>query len=305
MLAPNRPWNLWEIMKAFDAGHLFIAITGLSNSAHFPLRPGETVQIPTMNMKQIREKIDFICEHFRILDLPMSLDSAEALKKALGESVPGHSPHCGETADFTYLAYATYQNFAKELVSRFKSEMSTKTVFSISSRHSNLLKGSALFGEAVDEAFPDINYDIEEAGKCLAFGRSTACVFHLMRAAEGAASVLSDALGGKTHNEQKEPLTFGGLFMQISNIVELMPRGADKDSWVRLKGFMSGLNRGFRTKVAHAGTTYTEAQAESLFGLTKSFMEEAVELLERACLTILFESSSASVGSSSPASMSL
>lgn len=39
---------------------------------------------------------------------------------------------------------------------------------------------SALFGEAVTEGFPSAIGDIEEAGKCLAFGRNTACVLHLM-----------------------------------------------------------------------------------------------------------------------------
>ena len=38
----------------------------------------------------------------------------------------------------------------------------------------------------VNDKFPSAAFDIDEAGKCLAIGRSTAAVFHLMRALETA-----------------------------------------------------------------------------------------------------------------------
>ncbi len=48
-----------------------------------------------------------------------------------------------------------------------------------------------LFGERVFQAFPSANYDIAEAGKCLACERSTAAVFHLMRVMEAGLKVLA------------------------------------------------------------------------------------------------------------------
>jgi hypothetical protein len=55
-----------------------------------------------------------------------------------------------------------------------------------------------LFGEKVIAAFPTAIEDIEEAGKCYALDRSTACVFHLMHVIEIGLRAL-----GKVLNEPK------------------------------------------------------------------------------------------------------
>jgi hypothetical protein len=41
-----------------------------------------------------------------------------------------------------------------------------------------------LFGSDFEMKFPSAMYEVDEAGKCLALGRPTACVFHLMRVME-------------------------------------------------------------------------------------------------------------------------
>lgn len=47
------------------------------------------------------------------------------------------------------------------------------------------------FGEEVADAFPSARADLTEAGNCLAVESATACVFHLMRAAEVALRALA------------------------------------------------------------------------------------------------------------------
>jgi hypothetical protein len=48
------------------------------------------------------------------------------------------------------------------------------------------------FGENVANRFPSAAFDIEEAGKCYACNRNTACVMHLARAVEvGLKSVMA------------------------------------------------------------------------------------------------------------------
>ena len=46
----------------------------------------------------------------------------------------------------------------------------------------------------VSERFPSADFDIVEAGKCLAFSRGTACVYHLMRVLERGLYTLADYL---------------------------------------------------------------------------------------------------------------
>jgi hypothetical protein len=52
-----------------------------------------------------------------------------------------------------------------------------------------------LFGDVVHSRFPSASDDIEEAGKCLAFSRGTACVMHLMRVMEVGLKALAKPLG--------------------------------------------------------------------------------------------------------------
>ncbi|HST51346.1 MAG TPA: hypothetical protein VLJ61_04985 [Pyrinomonadaceae bacterium] len=49
---------------------------------------------------------------------------------------------------------------------------------------SGLYKMTFPFGQKVADRFPSASYDIAEASKCFALERNTACVMHLMRAAE-------------------------------------------------------------------------------------------------------------------------
>ncbi len=55
--------------------------------------------------------------------------------------------------------------------------------------------GANLLGEAVQERFPSLATDIDEAGKCFATGRFTATVFHLMRVMEVGVQEFCEALG--------------------------------------------------------------------------------------------------------------
>lgn len=59
----------------------------------------------------------------------------------------------------------------------------------------SFLAGSALLGAKVESKFPALATDIEEAGKCLGTGRTTAAVFHLMRVMETGVQELAGSLG--------------------------------------------------------------------------------------------------------------
>jgi hypothetical protein len=72
-----------------------------------------------------------------------------------------------------------------------KSELSERLFLQVDPRDAPFFGKEKLFGDQVYEAFQSAREDIAEAGNCLACGRATACVFHLMRAAEIALRVLA------------------------------------------------------------------------------------------------------------------
>ena len=78
-----------------------------------------------------------------------------------------------------------------ELRSRIKDELSERYFLFVFPERVQYLENKQPFGETVVEHFSAAAFDIEEASKCLALQRPTACVFHLMRVMEEGLKALA------------------------------------------------------------------------------------------------------------------
>jgi hypothetical protein len=136
-----------------------------------------------------------------------------------------------------------------------------------------------LFGEKVDRKFSAARGDIEEAGKCLALGRGTACVFHLMRAGEVAVGKLAKRLKETIKKPNGEMLPWGVLVGNIDGGIKKLPPGPKQDKWLKLHPLLYSMNRAYRTKTAHPEAKYTPEEAQRAFDATRSFMQECAALL--------------------------
>jgi hypothetical protein len=105
-----------------------------------------------------------------------------------------------------------------------------------------------LFGDGVFNAFPSADEDIAEAGACLALGRGTASVMHLMRASEVGLLALAKALGVGKKND------WGSYLREI-----------DKELILRAKA--SGAR-----SAEHVDRSYSQDRAEEIFQSVRSFM---------------------------------
>jgi hypothetical protein len=78
----------------------------------------------------------------------------------------------------------------------FQSQADKHTFFRLTKEESSLFNTPQLFSKEVSDAFPSDEsiYEITEAGKCLALGRYTAAVFHLMRVLEKGLKALAVSL---------------------------------------------------------------------------------------------------------------
>jgi hypothetical protein len=89
----------------------------------------------------------------------------------------------------------------EELLSRISDEIEDKFFFDVEARKIEYYeKPRNLFGWRTIEKFSSIALEVEEAGKCYAVGRHTACAFHLMRVMEVGVRVLGKSLGLSTTN---------------------------------------------------------------------------------------------------------
>lgn len=276
MISAGRLWSLWDLMQNFDAGKLFISIAGLSNLGH-GIQLGQQLAIPTGNLENAKAQIDYVVEELKKLDLPVSRASAEEIQKVLYNEVrfeAGH-PQYGELAIFDALILGRYRNFTGDLVNRFKDEMGGRVALVLPAKSAQYFApGKPLFGEDVADKFPDASFEIDEAGKSFAAGRYTACVFHLMRAAENAVSVLGQTIGAAVINKHGETLPWGVIVGNIGAKIEQLQKGAKQDDWWKIHALLHSVNRAYRTKTAHPADKYTEEEAEAAIHATKSFLQE-------------------------------
>ena len=156
---------------------------------------------------------------------------------------------------------------------RIYDELSLKHFFVLGAAESQMYKGD-YFTHEILAAFPSTTEDLEEACKCIAFGRYTASVFHLMRAMEFAVQALASEL--KIANVARD---WGKLLSDMSKQIEPMPKSPERDRWSESHSHLYHVKQAWRNDVMHPKATYTEEQAEDVIRAVRSFMKHLAPLV--------------------------
>ena len=162
----------------------------------------------------------------------------------------------------------------EELRERVAHELEGKALYYISDRV-DLLSEEPLFGDDVDGAFPSAQYDISEAGRCLALKRSTACVSHLMRALEVALASLAKALGLSLSTEN-----WNTILNDIESEIRSRTKATHGPTWknrdepffAEAAAHLRFIKNGWRNHAMHARAKYTDEEAEAIYESVRSFM---------------------------------
>lgn len=112
--------------------------------------------------------------------------------------------------------------------------------------------------------------DIAESGKCLACGRSTACVMHLNRIMEVGLKALAAALGIGPQND------WGKYLTKIENELQVRmkasgARTADEQFYAESHAMFDSVRRAWRNPTMHVDKTYAEERAEEILIAVRSF----------------------------------
>lgn len=138
---------------------------------------------------------------------------------------------------------------------------------------------SPLFGTEVNLQFPSAIFEIEEAGKCLAVGRDTAAVFHLMRVMEIGIHAVARCLGipdpvsGSGRN-------WGMLLKQIQTVrttrKTIASKGwtnpADETYFDAAYATLDAVRSAWRNTTMHVEKKYTTDEADHIFVAVRAFM---------------------------------
>jgi len=142
-------------------------------------------------------------------------------------------------------------------------------------------KDPAVFlGDKCRDNFASVLPEIDEAMKCYAVGRYTACAFHLMRATEAGTKALGEAIGAKVRNNN-----WGDVFKEYDRQLALPP-AARPAHWSTHGEFLENIAanlRGAKTlrnSVAHLDESYTEERAAKLMVLIPEFLRQLAEKMD-------------------------
>jgi hypothetical protein len=145
-----------------------------------------------------------------------------------------------------------------------------------------------LFGKDVQDKFQtSALYEIDEAAKCLAFGRDTAAVFHLMRVIEDGIKAISKCLA--ISDPIKEADRNWGVFLRkISDAIKARSsgtptawrQGEDKQFFENCLASLDAVKNAWRNPTMHVENKYSREEAIHIFGAVKGFMKKLASRMD-------------------------
>ena len=127
------------------------------------------------------------------------------------------------------------------------------------------------FGKRVSLKFPKLTEDIQEAEKCFACGRFTACVFHLMRIMEYAVQRMGKLLRVELEVEKEN---WQAILNRINGQIKLLDHKLPKTVLLtEIASHLYNVKVAWRNSVMHPKSTYTEEEAENLLKQVGLFIQ--------------------------------
>lgn len=165
------------------------------------------------------------------------------------------------------------QGYMAEIANRIKDELGSRLMLVIPTENAAQYEQlEPPFGKDFAGKFPSAQYDLAEAGKCLALSRSTAAVFHLMRVIEVGLAAVHGCLGisvpliGNDRN-------WGNILTRIrDNISARGNKWSEKDEFQELYALLTAVKDAWRNATMHIENKYTDEEAKQIFDLAKGFM---------------------------------
>ena len=259
---PAHPYHfvtLWDIVRALKPNLVFGILRDLTISAQLS---------DAFEMRQsLRESLEKFRAQCTMLDLSISYKQASRLIQALDDLAP---------SDIA----GAFERGVNMLSNTVEDEMSEKRYFEVLPHKAKwLVDNQAPFGESVAERFPSTTFDAAEAARSYAFGRNTACVFHLMRVLE-----LGLATFAKEFDISSSHTNWAPVIAQIESRVREMhkderwksrPNCKDQQEFYsQAVSHLGVVKDAWRNHTVHARGKYDDQDAVDILTIVRAFMQK-------------------------------
>ena len=168
---------------------------------------------------------------------------------------------------------------------RLEDDLNSVLFLQLDSREASLYDEPRSGWGSVIESYPSAIRDIEEAGKCLALGRATASVFHLMRVAEHGLRALGKSLNDPGLDPSRNP-TWHAILNKCRK-EQVKPRHERCQEWQADPMFfdtstvmLTAVQHAWRNPSLHIERDYTLEEAQEVRDAIRAFMRHLAARLQ-------------------------
>jgi len=268
---PNgRLLTLWDIMRPLLAS-LFMALARNLEQTRLMQQNAPNETLPPKAKASLLTTLSKFDQDCADLELNMTRYTIREMQQALAKDVD----------------YSKLGPLAEKLQDRLIDETRSRLYLALNVREATYFEPQEpLFGTDVVTKFPSVTYEIEEAGKCLALGRSTAAAFHSLRSLEAGLRALARCLGIPDPTKGIDR-SWGSVLRAIVAQIDLRwpkntpARMSDEcrlfeDTYAALAGMMNP----WRNAGMHLDHKYTEEEAKHIFEVVGGFMKKVASRMD-------------------------
>jgi hypothetical protein len=257
-------WSLWNIMERFFAENFFLLFDVL-NSRERDTRLSFW-RLSTNDLKLVETVLRFESSCKR---LGLNASAAQISEIKFYQEQGG-------------LTVGKFRDMCVDLHRRLQHELEDRVFFALSPEEAHeYWKKKDILSPEVSAKYPaELLDDFEEAGNCMATGRYTASVFHLMRVMETAVKRLAQ----RHQVTLPDDLHWGGILSAIKPAIEGMPKSSDAERQLRNQhsevfSLLYHVKQAWRNDTMHPKRTYTANQAKEIFAACKSYLVTLSDVL--------------------------
>jgi hypothetical protein len=160
---------------------------------------------------------------------------------------------------------------------RLIDELEARKIYTIESDRAQYLESSQFPGVVCDR-FPDAAFDMDEAARCFAFERPTACVYHLMRVSEYGLQGIGKKLGMKDERPNWEPI-IAKIDSELKKPYKERQYEGMSEFLAHASAHLNAVKIAWRNRVMHVDRKHTVEEAREIYQATIGLMRYIAENL--------------------------
>lgn len=259
---PRRPHvgNLVSVVSLYDMlaflAEDFCQSVSLIGQFHEMIRCGQRPQNTSSNM--IAGELGVLQRHCTALGLSSTVAQIERVKEMW----------LGDNRHYTIQQIS---GAILEVSTRLRDELEARKIYIVSVERNSYVSRNQ-FSPVVGERFPDAIPDMDEAARCFAFERPTACIFHLMRVTEFGLKAIACLLEIKDHAPSWEPI-IRKIDAELKADYKDRKYKGNQDLLANMSTHLHAVKVAWRNRTMHVENINTMEQAKAIYDATRGLMD--------------------------------